>query len=63
MISIRRLSVGAGYKYLMHSIAAGDGPLNHDVTSLANYYSASGTPAGRFLGRGLASLDGGNGVA
>jgi conjugative relaxase-like TrwC/TraI family protein len=47
----------------MHSIAAGDGPLNHDVTSLANYYSASGTPAGRFLGRGLASLDGGNGVA
>jgi conjugative relaxase-like TrwC/TraI family protein len=46
----------------MHSIAAGDGPLGHDVTSLANYYSASGTPAGRFLGRGLASLDGGNGV-
>jgi conjugative relaxase-like TrwC/TraI family protein len=63
VISLRRLSVGAGYKYLMHSIAAGDGPLNHDVTSLANYYSASGTPAGRFLGRGLASLDGGNGVA
>jgi conjugative relaxase-like TrwC/TraI family protein len=63
VISLRRLSVGAGYKYLMRSIAAGDGPLNHDVTSLANYYSASGTPAGRFLGRGLASLDGGNGVA
>jgi conjugative relaxase-like TrwC/TraI family protein len=63
VISLRRLSVGAGYKYLMHSIAAGDGPLNHDVTSLANYYSASGTPAGRFLGRGLAKLDGGNGVA
>jgi conjugative relaxase-like TrwC/TraI family protein len=63
MISLRRLSVGAGYKYLMRSIAAGDGPLNHDVTSLANYYTASGTPAGRFLGRGLASLDGGNGVA
>jgi conjugative relaxase-like TrwC/TraI family protein len=47
----------------MHSIAAGDGPLNHDVTSLANYYSASGTPAGRFLGRGLTSLNGGAGVA
>jgi conjugative relaxase-like TrwC/TraI family protein len=63
VISLRRLSVGTGYKYLMHSIAAGDGPLNHDVTSLTNYYSASGTPVGRFLGRGLASLDGGNGVA
>jgi conjugative relaxase-like TrwC/TraI family protein len=62
MISIRRLSVGAGYKYLMHSIAAGDGPQNHDVTSLANYYSASGTPAGRFLGRGLAGLNNGAGV-
>jgi conjugative relaxase-like TrwC/TraI family protein len=63
VISLRRLSVGAGYKYLMHSIAAGDGPLNHDITSLANYYAASGTPAGRFLGRGLSALDGGNGVA
>jgi conjugative relaxase-like TrwC/TraI family protein len=47
----------------MHSIAAGDGPEAVDVSSLAHYYSASGTPAGRFLGRGLASLDGGNGVA
>jgi conjugative relaxase-like TrwC/TraI family protein len=47
----------------MHSIAVGDGPLNHDVTSLATYYTSSGTPAGRFLGRGLASLDDGNGVA
>jgi conjugative relaxase-like TrwC/TraI family protein len=63
VISLRRLSVGAGYKYLMRSIAVGDGPANHDVTTLANYYSASGTPPGRFLGRGLASLDGGNGVA
>jgi conjugative relaxase-like TrwC/TraI family protein len=63
VISLRRLSVGAGYKYLMHSIAAGDGPLNHDVTSLENYYRASGTPPGRFLGRGLSSLDNGMGVA
>jgi conjugative relaxase-like TrwC/TraI family protein len=63
VISLRRLSVGAGYKYLIHSIAAGDGPLNHDVTSLENYYLASGTPHGRFLGRGLAGLDNGMGVA
>jgi conjugative relaxase-like TrwC/TraI family protein len=47
----------------MHSIAAGDGPLNHDVTSLENYYRASGTPPGRFLGQGLAGLDNGMGVA
>jgi conjugative relaxase-like TrwC/TraI family protein len=62
MISIRRLSVGAGYKYLMHSIAVGDGPEQVNVSSLERYYSASGTPAGRFLGRGLAGLNDGAGV-
>ena len=62
VISLRRLSIGAGYKYLMHSIAAGDGPEAVDVSSLAHYYLASGTPPGRFLGRGLAGLDDGNGV-
>jgi hypothetical protein len=62
MISIRRLSVGAGYKYLMHSIAVGDGPEQVDTASLARYYSASGTPAGRFLGRGIAGLNDGAGV-
>jgi len=62
MISLRRLSVGAGYKYLMHSIAAGDGPEAVDVSSLAHYYLASGTPPGRFLGRGLAGLDNGHGI-
>ena len=33
----------------VYELAAGDGPLDHDVTSLANYYSTSGTPPGRFL--------------
>jgi conjugative relaxase-like TrwC/TraI family protein len=46
----------------MHSIAAGDGPRAVDVSSLAHYYLASGTPPGRFLGRGLAGLDNGKGV-
>jgi conjugative relaxase-like TrwC/TraI family protein len=46
----------------MRSIAVGDGPLNHDTASLARYYTATGTPAGRFLGRGLAGLNDGEGV-
>jgi conjugative relaxase-like TrwC/TraI family protein len=46
----------------MHSIAVGDGPEQVDVASLARYYRTSGTPAGRFLGRGLAGLNNGAGV-
>src|SRR6516162_1171939 len=61
MISIRRISLGGGFRYLMESVARGDGAPNPSA-SLAAYYAASGTPPGRFLGRGLAGLDGGKGV-
>jgi conjugative relaxase-like TrwC/TraI family protein len=46
----------------MQSIASGDGPVDVDRTSLERYYAATGTPPGRFLGRGLALLDEGRGV-
>ncbi len=45
----------------MESVAAGD-ELRRQSQSLADYYADSGTPAGVFLGAGLAALDGGAGV-
>jgi conjugative relaxase-like TrwC/TraI family protein len=62
MMTIRRLSIGAGYKYLLKSIAVGDGPEGTDKSDLVRYYSESGTPPGVFLGAGLVGLDGGRGV-
>ena len=61
MISIRRISLGGGYRYLMESVAAGDGATERS-NGLARYYATSGTPPGTFLGAGLVDLDGGNGV-
>ena len=61
-MSIRRLSLGAGYRYLMESIAAGDGRAEQS-SSLTRYYAESGTPPGVFLGRGLAQLGDGQGIA
>jgi hypothetical protein len=60
MISIRRMSLGSGYRYLMESVAIGDGGLRK--SSLVDYYAQSGTPPGRFLGAGLVGLDNGKGV-
>jgi conjugative relaxase-like TrwC/TraI family protein len=62
MMTIRRLSVGSGYKYLLKSIAIGDGPEGATTSDLVRYYNETGTPPGLFLGAGLAALDGGRGV-
>jgi hypothetical protein len=62
MMTIRRLSIGAGYKYLLKSIAVGDGPEGTDKSDLVRYYSETGTPPGVFLGAGLIGLDNGRGV-
>jgi conjugative relaxase-like TrwC/TraI family protein len=62
MISMRRMALGSGFKYLMDSIAVGDGRADQS-SSLTRYYAESGTPPGVFLGAGLADLDGGLGVA
>jgi conjugative relaxase-like TrwC/TraI family protein len=61
VISIRRISLGGGFRYLMESVAAGDGAAERS-SPLARYYAESGTPPGHFLGSGLADLDGGRGV-
>jgi len=61
VISIRRISLGGGFRYLMDSVAAGDGAAERS-NGLARYYASSGTPPGVFLGAGLAELDSGRGV-
>jgi conjugative relaxase-like TrwC/TraI family protein len=61
VISIRRVSLGGGYRYLIDSVAAGDG--NPEPSKgLAHYYASTGTPPGVFLGAGLADLDGERGI-
>jgi conjugative relaxase-like TrwC/TraI family protein len=61
LISIRRMSLGSGFRYLMESVATGDGaPMPSD--GLTRYYAESGTPPGVFLGAGLAGLGAGAGV-
>jgi conjugative relaxase-like TrwC/TraI family protein len=61
VISMRRISLGSGFRYLMDSVAVGDGAPERPET-LAAYYAASGTPPGVFLGSGLAGVAGGSGV-
>ena len=61
VISLRRMSLGSGYRYLMESVAAGDG-VRRQSTSLTDYYAESGTPPGVFLGAGLGALDDGRGI-
>ncbi len=47
MISIRRISLGGGFRYLIDSVARGDGT-TEPSSSLAAYYAESGTPPGCF---------------
>lgn len=61
MISVRRVSLGGGYRYLISSVAGGDGAAEHS-NSLSGYYSSSGMPPGVCLGTGLARLDRARGV-
>ena len=49
-VSLRRMSAGRGYQYLLRSVVSGDG--NRSLsTPLTRYYSEAGTPPGRWLGR------------
>lgn len=51
-VSMRVMSAGDGYKYLLRSVAAGDGDRSLS-TPLTRYYAEEGTPPGRWLGSGL----------
>lgn len=52
---MRVMSAGDGYKYLLKTVAAGDG--DRDLsTPLTRYYAEAGTPPGYWLGEGVRSL-------
>jgi conjugative relaxase-like TrwC/TraI family protein len=57
-ISIRRMSAGSGYRYLLRSVAAGDGQraLSRPLT---RYYAEVGTPPGHWMGCGVAAFGAG----
>lgn len=57
-VSIRRMSAGSGYQYLLRSVAAGDGQRALS-TPLTRYYAEVGTPPGRWLGSGLGAFGAG----
>ncbi|WP_188699716.1 MobF family relaxase [Microbacterium nanhaiense] len=57
-VSMRVMSAGDGYKYLLRTVAAGDGKRSLS-TPLTRYYSAEGTPPGVWLGAGVSSLGSG----
>ena len=60
-LSIRRMTLGSGYRYLMNSVAQSDGASQH-ASALTRYYAESGTPPGRFIGQGLGGLGNGIGI-
>ena len=61
-VSMRVMHAGDGYKYLLRSVAAGDG--NRSLsTPLTRYYAEVGTPPGRWAGSGLPALGEGRVVA
>ena len=56
-MSLHKLTAGTGYTYLTRQVAAHDrtaGPR----TSLASYYSEKGETPGRWVGSGVAGIDG-----
>jgi conjugative relaxase-like TrwC/TraI family protein len=57
-VSLRRMSAGSGYQYLLRSVAAGDSSRALS-TPLTRYYSEVGTPPGRWLGAGVRALGSG----
>ncbi|WP_460648298.1 MobF family relaxase [Leucobacter ruminantium] len=52
---MRRMSAGDGFRYLLKTVAVGDGDRALS-TPLTRYYSEQGTPPGRWIGEGLPGL-------
>lgn len=55
-VSIRVMTAGQGYRYLLNSVVVGDGDRDA-ATALTRYYEQSGTPPGRWHGSGLRGLE------
>nr|WP_245787888.1 MobF family relaxase [Tessaracoccus bendigoensis] len=57
-MTIRVMSSGKGYEYLLKSVVVGDG--DREMSSpLTRYYTETGSPPGTWVGTGLLSLDDG----
>lgn len=54
-VSMRVMSAGRGYDYLLKSVVRGDRNMGGS-TALTRYYTEEGTPPGRWLGSGLHAL-------
>ena len=54
-VSMRVMSAGHGYKYLLKTIAAADGDRSLS-TPLTRYHAEAGTPPGGWLGAGVGAL-------
>ncbi|WP_344043593.1 MobF family relaxase [Nocardioides panacihumi] len=57
-VSLRRMSAGTGYRYLLRSVAVGDGDRALS-TPLTRYYAEAGTPPGRWMGSGVHAFSAG----
>ena len=57
-VSMRVMSAGDGYKYLLRTVVVGDGKRSLS-TPLTRYFNAQGTPPGRWMGAGLPSVGSG----
>jgi conjugative relaxase-like TrwC/TraI family protein len=58
-VSMRVMSAGDGYRYLLKSVAAGDGDRSVS-TPLTRYYAEAGSPPGFWLGSGITGFGTGN---
>jgi hypothetical protein len=56
-MTLHKLSAGTGYEYLICQVAALDST-EKGTTPLSDYYAAKGEAPGRWVGSGLAGLDG-----
>ena len=57
VMTMHRLTAGAGYQYLLRHTASGDCDRSAHA-DLTGYYTASGNPPGRWLGAGLTGVGG-----
>ena len=56
-MSLHRLTAGSGYDYLTRQVAAMDST-EKGYSGLASYYTEKGETPGRWVGTGMAGIDG-----
>ncbi|WP_448072462.1 relaxase domain-containing protein [Georgenia yuyongxinii] len=54
-VSMRVMSAGDGFAYLLRSVVTGDGPASQ-TSAPTRYYTEAGTPPGTWMGSGVAQF-------